>query len=178
MDKAVSEYDKARDAIIAQIEEGKRPAKEMAETGRMVYMFSFVDHLENCINAVRRLLRFLDRIKSTKDGPPIPRLARRAIERKAKHLRVFRNTIEHMDQAILNGEIGEQEPVMLKLAYDGDSVQIGRNELRLADLATMVKRLYEVAVLLTSYAVNESESRGQSPNKPPAKRKQDPLDHI
>ena len=48
------ELRKANNDVLS-IEERKRPAEEMAKTGRYIYMFGFTDHLENCINAVRRL---------------------------------------------------------------------------------------------------------------------------
>ena len=44
----------------------------MTRNGRYIYMFKFVDRMENCISAVRRILRFLDILKGNQDGLEFP----------------------------------------------------------------------------------------------------------
>ena len=159
LDKAVLEYRQARTAIVAQIEEDKRPTKEMKATGRIIYIFAFVDHLENCLNAVRRLLRILDRIKNEPTGPAIPRLTRRLIETQRQPIIDFRDIIEHIDERINNDEFGTG-PVMLKPAHDTASVQIGCCYLRLDDLARIIENLHEIASYLVTYSDSKPESDG------------------
>ena len=96
MDKSIAEYLEARTALNSQVQESKRPPKEMQETGRIIYMFSFSDHMENCINSVRRLLRLLERINSDKYAPIIPRDKKSLISSQGKSLIRFRDTFEHM----------------------------------------------------------------------------------
>jgi hypothetical protein len=79
MDKSVAEYLESRTVLNSQVQESKRPPKEMQETGRIIYMFSFSDHMENSITSVRRLLRLLERINCDKDAPTIPRDKKRLL---------------------------------------------------------------------------------------------------
>jgi len=54
LDKALREYNEAREIILAEIAEANRSPKEMAKDGRSIYIITFPDHMETCINAVRR----------------------------------------------------------------------------------------------------------------------------
>ncbi len=105
VDKSITEYNKAREAVLAQIEE-TNPTIELNESaenpsflkniirkilnlsalrrvlsqqflntneGRIIYIFRFTDHIENCIISVRKLYGILERIKSEKDSPAFPR---------------------------------------------------------------------------------------------------------
>ena len=80
LDKAVDEYNEARELIIAQIAEGQRSSEEMEKDGRHIYMFKFIDHMENCISSVIRILRFLGILKGNQDGLTFSRTVRRQIE--------------------------------------------------------------------------------------------------
>src|SRR4030042_6365663 len=62
VDKALREYNEARGAILKQVAEAKRPAKEMEKHGRQIFTFQFTDHIETCINAISRLFKLLERI--------------------------------------------------------------------------------------------------------------------
>ena len=142
VDKAVAEYTRAREALIAQIEEGKRPANEMARTGRLIYVFAFVDHLENCLNASRRLLLSLDQLKKDRTVPHLERVNRREVEVGGRGIVDVRNTLEHMAERIDRGDVQGGQPVVLCLTDDGRAVSLGDTSLRLDTLACVLQRLY------------------------------------
>lgn len=93
VDKAVFEYQESRSTIIDQIEEMQRPAEEMVETGRVLYILNFTDHFENCINATARLLRLLVRIKKEYGPPFIPKVVRNSVEAYSKSIPNVRDAI-------------------------------------------------------------------------------------
>ena len=108
MDKSITEYEEARKALDLQVQESKRPPEEMQETGRIIYMFSFSDHMENCINAVRRLLRLLERINAEKDAPIVPRDKKRFLSSQGKRLIDLRDAFEHMDERSEERRVGKE----------------------------------------------------------------------
>ena len=153
-DKAIVEYSEARSALDYQVQESKRPVKEMQETGRIIYMFSFSDHMENCINSVRRLLRLLERINGDKDAPTIPRDKRRLLSSQGKKLIDLRDTFEHMDERIQRDEIGTNEAIMVKLCGSADRIEIGPHQITFLELAGIISKLHELA----SYLVFTSDT--------------------
>ena len=148
MDKSIAEYQEARTALNSQVQESKRPPKEMQETGRIIYMFSFSDHMENCINSVRRLLRLLEKINSDKDAPTIPKDKKRFLFSQGKRLIDLRNTFEHMDKRIQHDEIGTNEAIMVKLGGSDDRVEIGPHQITFLELAGIISKLHELASYL------------------------------
>ena len=151
VDKSVIEYSRSRDALDSQVQESKRSPKEM-ETGREIYMFSFSDHMENCINSVRRLLRLLERVNGDKDAPAIPRDEKRFLSSQGKKLIDLRDTFEHMDERIQKDEIGTNEAIMIKLGGRDDRVEIGPHQITFSELAGIISKLHELAsyLVLTS----------------------------
>ena len=145
VDKAVDEYEESRNLIVAQIAEGRRSWEEMARSGRFIYMFKFVDHMENCISTVRRILRFLEVLKRDQDGLAFPRPIRQDIEALTRPIVKVRNTVEHMDERIRRDEIGEDEPVMLKVMESQDGVMIGGQTLRFSTLSSLIRKLHSLA---------------------------------
>jgi len=148
MDKSIIEYQEARKALNLQVEESKRPPKEMQETGRIIYMFSFSDHMENCINSVRRLLRLLERINGEKDAPIIPRDKKRFLSSQGKRLIDLRDAFEHMDERIQRDEIGNDEAIMVKLGGSDDRIEIGAYQITFLELAGIISNLHELASYL------------------------------
>lgn len=142
VDKALDEYKEARNLILAQIEEGQRSTEEMTSEGGYIYMFKFVDHMENCISTVRRILRFLDILKGNQEGLSFPRTIRRQIESLTTPIVDVRNVVEHMEKEIQKDGIQENEPVMLKVADTQDGVIIGGQSLKFSTLSTLIKQLH------------------------------------
>lgn len=148
MDKSIAEYLEAKTALNSQVQEPKRPPNEMQATGRIIYMFSFSDHMENCINSVRRLLRLLERINSDKYAPIIPRDKKSLISSQSKRLIELRDTFEHMDERIQRDEIGTNEAIMVKLGGSDDRVEIGPHQITFLELAGIISKLHELASYL------------------------------
>jgi len=148
IDKSVKEYLKAREAILSQIKEKNRSSEEMQKEGRVIYIFSFVDHAENCVNAIRRLLHLLESIKKERMSPPIPKIPRKLIEAHGNMIGNIRNTIEHLDEKIQNDECSKGEPVMLFLAEDEKSMVICKQNLRFCDLESVIRNFYDIGKYL------------------------------
>jgi len=151
LDKTVDEYKEARELIVAQIAEGQRDAEEMTRNGRYIYMFKFVDHMENCISSVRRILRFLDILKGNQDGLAFSRIVRKHIESLTTTIIDVRDTIEHMDERIQNDVIQENEPVMLKITYTQDGIMIAGHSLKFSTLSTLIKKLHELGQSMAAW---------------------------
>lgn len=161
LDKALDEYRSSRDAIVAEVAEGMRSSEEITQTGQYIYMFKFTDHMENCISTVRRILRLLNILKGIEIGASFPRVVRKQIDSLTIQLIDSRNLIEHIEKEIQNDAIGEEEPIMLKLAASQEGVVIGSQYLRFSALSTLIKRLHELGQAMVAWRavddVNETE---------------------
>ena len=145
LDKALTEYHEARQCILAEIAEANRPPKEMIKHGRSIYILAFTNHIETCINAVSRLYKLLERIKSEKDSPAVPRELRKLVETKSKSIDYIRNAVEHMDELILKGEIAPGQPIMLTVSENDDAVVVSDCEIKFEELAMVLKKMHEIA---------------------------------
>jgi len=154
VDKALYEYEKAREDLVAEIEEEK---KETGPTGgRFIYGFAFIDHLENCINATKRLLQIVERFKSERTDALLPKQTRRLIEGIGKDVANLRHVIEHIDEKIHNDEIEDDEPVMLSLSRERDKVSVAGNHLELSHLALVLRNLHGIGVTLIDLSPKHS----------------------
>ena len=159
VDKALREYHKAREAILAEIAEMNRSPEEMSRDGRSIYILTFTDHIENCINAVRRLYKLLERIKAEKQSPGLPRELRRQVETREGTIVKIRGAIEHMDELILKGEAGVGKPIMAAGSENWDAVVVSSYELKFEELATVLRTMHEIALhLLTIKKANSTTS--------------------
>lgn len=118
------EYEQARQVILDQIKEANRPAKEIEKTGRHIVLFGFTNHIEDCINAIRRTYKLLERIKTEEVSPPIPREIRRLLESKSADITNSRNLVEHIDEIISRDELAPNKPIMLAITKNSDGVKI------------------------------------------------------
>src|SRR5439155_21748412 len=118
-------------------------------SGWIIYEFGFTDHLENCINATRRLLGIVERIKGDGKAAPIPRETRRLLESIRKQVIDVRDVIEHMDETVQKEGIKENEPVILSLSRERrDKVSIAGYSLELCRLGQTLRVLHRVGVAL------------------------------
>lgn len=143
-DKAVYEYSLARQAVLDQIAESQRSYEEMVG-GRVIYMFGFTDHMENCLNAMRRALDLLQHLRADSSSPPQDRLRRRLIDAHAGSLIDIRNVFEHVGDAINSNEFGEGEMVVLSYGDDQNSIRIGKHSLSFNSIATILRGIHEEA---------------------------------
>jgi hypothetical protein len=151
IDKALKEYQMCRRLMEAQVAEGLRSPEEMSRDGRYIYMFDFIDHMENCVSAVRRLLRILERMKSAASGFTVPREIRRAVAAVADDVISLRGTVEHIDERIQKDEIAEDEPVLLRLSGNQDEISIGQQSLKLRALSGLLRRLHAIGESLIEW---------------------------
>lgn len=145
MDKAIFEYSLARQAIIDQIAEGQRPYEELLK-GRIIYMFGFTDHMENCVNATRRLIALMQHLRGDRSAPSQDRIKRRLINAHADPLIDIRDTLEHMGEMISKDEILDGHPVVIALGDDQATIQLGRHSLSFLSLSTILRALHSEAV--------------------------------
>ena len=143
VDKAVLEYSKARQALCAQVDEPHRPPEEL-ERGRLLYIFTFANHLENCLNAIRRLMNHLDKFKSDKNGIEIDRTIRRSIESTSTSLIEIRDTVEHLDDRIQKDKIGPAQSITLSITNDQRGAEIAGTMISFTELERIIRRLHEV----------------------------------
>ena len=144
VDKAIYEYSLARQAVLDQMAESKRTYEEMIN-GRIIYMFGFTDHMENCLNATRRILGLLQHLRADVSAPIQDRITRRLVDAHAGSLIEIRNTFEHIETSINDNDLGENQSVVLSYGEDQNSVQIGRHSLSFASLVTILKAVHSEA---------------------------------
>ena len=148
IDKSLREYSEARDHLLSEVAESKRTTEEMIKTGRHLYVIGFTDYMENCINAISRLFRLLDRIRSEKESPEFPRALRRLLLTKSQSIKDIRNSVEHIDEQIQKDEISAGNPIMLSYNNDGDGIAISNFNIKFQDLASVLTNMHEIALYL------------------------------
>jgi len=130
--------------VLDQIAESQRSYEEMVG-GRIIYMFGFTDHMENCLNATRRALDLLQHLRADLSAPAQDRIRRRLIDAHAGSLIDIRNSFEHVGDAINNNEFGEGEMVVLSYGDDQSSICIGKHSLSFNSIATILRGVHEEA---------------------------------
>ena len=144
VDKAIFEYTLARQAILDQIAEAQRPYEEMLK-GRIIYMFGFTNHMENCLNAVRRVIGLLEALRSDTSAPAQDRITRRLVDAHVAPLIDIRDILEHMGSAVNADEIQDGHAVILSRGADESSLCIGAHSLSFSSLATIIKAVHSEA---------------------------------
>jgi hypothetical protein len=146
VEKAINEYKKARECIIAQVNEAQCDVELVKYPVHVIklYTFGIIDHLENCINAIRRLFKLLYSVKSERGGLSIDRNLRKRIESHYKEINDIRVAVEHIEGKIQKG-VGTK-PVMLALTDDDAGVQITKYKLNFEDLARLIGHFHKLAL--------------------------------
>jgi hypothetical protein len=149
-DKAVREYMWAREAVIAE-------TKRFRKGGQEFHVVSFMDHIENCINACRRLYALLECVKTENGGLPIERIKRRVVEAHFEELKNVRVAIEHVDEKIQNGEI--TTGIMPSFTDDDKSLKMLGHTMRFCDLAAVLTKFNEIGRdWMESFSSSKSKS--------------------
>jgi len=128
VDKAVREYTLARRCLLAQI----------GEKRGVIHILGFVDSMENCLNACRRLFYFFERIRG------IPKVSRGIIRFDAAKIMSIRDTMEHMAERIEKSLIQPGQPLLLTPTKDGRAVSLGQDTLQFERLAFVLKIFHKV----------------------------------
>jgi len=143
-ERAIIEYNVARKCIIDQIKEMKSAPEEMEKKGRHLYMLNFIDHMEYCINTIRRLFWILEAAKREPNrGLTIDHFLRNRIETHYDNVKKIRDFIIHIDERIHDKET--TGVVMLKLSDDDTGVEIMEYSLEFNDLTILLERFHELA---------------------------------
>lgn len=137
-DKAIYEYSMAREAVIDQVK----------NKDDSIYIVSIINHLENCINSLRRLFYLFDRLKNLIS---FDRMLRRLVDSKNKHIKDIRDSIEHTDGLIFKGEISKGQTIMLDISEDSSEIMIVNEKISTNDLFNLIKQFYEIARELAIY---------------------------
>jgi hypothetical protein len=154
LDQTIREYSYARELVLAQIQELELPTEELIRNGQHIFMFGFVEHLENCLTTCRRALRVLDGLTGEMN---VNRTARRHIRAPGEAITNIRNRIEHtgklgeIGEKIAKGEVKSGDLLVPYLSDDGTSINFGDHAVRCDALASVLETLYSLAAdLLTA----------------------------
>lgn len=171
VDKAIYEYEVARKAVSAQLHAtvdgadhsytGNRP---ISFGGSRLYIISYIDHMENCVNAVNRLLKLFDHLKNGKSNPilaGLPRAKKRALGAYSRSLSNVRNAFEHIEEYIHGDKIIEGQGFMLSISDNGDRAIMGPHAMEFSDLARALRQLYEIGVMMFAKQIDPA-STGES----------------
>jgi len=142
-EKARISYYRARELLLAEIEEMKRTSEEIQKNGRYFYFVDFDYHMENCLNAVRRLYWLLDFVKGEHGGIRINRTLKRRINAHRDKIANIRGAVEHLEKEIRKKD--DVSPIMLMVSEDDKSVIIAGYSLEFENLAQLLTDFHTMA---------------------------------
>ncbi len=164
IDLAIDEYQRARQSCIYDIEDLSKTADERRKNGHTVYILAFANHFEFCINATARIIKNLKGIKSNNKSPQIDRVTRKFIEAISQDFIEARNAVEHMDEEIQGNKSGNGNPVFPTFAADDTIVKVGKREIKVTNLATLLEKLHQIGYqMITGEQQIQVEQKGVQP---------------
>jgi len=137
VDYAWNEYYESKKALIGEI-----------NRDRTAFMMTFTNHIETCVNAVRRLFALLKRINEDENPPVIPKHLQEIVENKKETIINIRNTIIHIDERIQERKIPKDKPIMLTVSPDGGGVLVSKDEISFEELAMILENMREIALYI------------------------------
>ena len=143
IDKAIYEYQFAREAIIDELE----------EKNSIIHTIAIINHLENCINSIHRVFKLYDRIKKSPHAPKMDKILKKLAEVYEKPIRDMRHTLEHIDNEIQNDNIKDGQAVALKISKDYKSVEIAGCSMELLDITNILKHLYKIGLIIAKHKI-------------------------
>jgi len=146
VEKALHEYSEARNAILDVVAEITEKRKRSKQSARLGFVFLFADHMETCIDSIRRIYRLMDGIIRTKeDSTLVPKELRRLVLTNRGSITDIRDTVQHLDQDIRDG-IPSGKPIMLAVNDNADGIVISSHEMRFSQIAMVLKKMHEIAL--------------------------------
>lgn len=152
-DKACLEYMASRDTMAKFLEQGYADD-----------LFRAQDHFESCIIALHRAIRFLERLRKMgyklSDGTPLvpkPREFELLHESAMSKIRRFRDTIEHIEERIINDAIDEKSPASIHIGWQ--KATLGEDTIEYVDLAMWCNLIYQFALPLSQVVANVSDPK-------------------
>lgn len=159
VDKAISEYNSARELILLELDEPKRPIKEL-EKGRIIYHPDIISEFENCVNSLNRALNLITNIGHSDKAPfYINKITRKTITQFSNRLDDIRNRIEHIEKFILNGQIKSGETVSLDTSEDASFLSINGISINTVDIFNVLHELHAIGLEMVLYNVPTPEDR-------------------
>lgn len=110
---------------------------------RLVGMMPFIDHMENCLNATRRLFNLLYAAKKECGGLKINRLARRNLGSHSGRIKDIRDAIEHLDEKI---QKGERISVNIWFTPDETGVELAGQTLSFSNLSQIMRSFHAMSI--------------------------------
>lgn len=131
---------------ITQYNEAHHIFSQLFERGgsKVFVLPSVVNHLEMCILALRRALRYAHH----REGLRLPKGAINS-RRVRQAVTNMRDAIEHTDARLQTGRIGEHDPIMLKVK--SDRMELGGVTILYDDLAAWLHELNQLAHQVAEY---------------------------
>lgn len=146
IDKTLYEYQLTRNLVIEQI---NNPGT-----------FNFpaiINHLENCINSLARILKFLKVFndKNKEFDEIVPKDIKNLINKIGSKIKDFRDTIEHMDEKISqdNSDNGNHW-VSLFINKDASSIEILEYKLSTSTLALVIEKTNKIVRLYIEHGLS------------------------
>jgi hypothetical protein len=133
VDKAVREYELSRHALEEFVDGGAESLSPY---------FRAADHLENCLNATRRAIRYAHRIRRDPDALHVEK-HELPIKGEEGRVAAFRNATEHAEQQLADGTLQEGEATILMI-HQG-SFSLGNYEESFRWLAELLTELHALA---------------------------------
>lgn len=135
IDKAITEYNFAKEAIETEEIENKLTYEEIIARNQWQFLYTcvIINHLENCITTLARIYKIANRYLS---------------HEKKKELIDIRDSIEHIDQRIWNTD---NEPPTLNISEDSLAIEIayknsGKISIKTDDIAKEIICLYNMII--------------------------------
>lgn len=142
VDKAVSEYSNAREFVLAEIEEPKRPMKELMK-GRLIYIHFISNELENCITTVKRLFNYFEKIKSDKTRFPIDKTFKLKVASLEDSIRTVRDLIQHLEDDIHGGRLQQGDVAAPVFNEDATRIMMSSSILISSDLSRVIRYFHQ-----------------------------------
>lgn len=157
VDRAVREYGEARSALLAQIQEMNRSVEEMQQTGRIIYMFDFSDHIETCIVMTRRSYRALEKLKALPYAR-IDRTTRRYIEAQFNDIRNSRDYLEHVAEIATGDKFPQHGSLFATLSDDQSGIEAGNHQVTFVQLFNTLYQFHSIALKLIDIYAPETKA--------------------
>lgn len=149
-------YIRLVDTAIREYENGRRSLSdyEEARDAGLDLMLKVSSHFEVCIDALKRSLNHLEKIKAAKHVPqPMKDLLPRGLEvatgASVNQITSMRNGIQHLERDILKGKIVKGQSLCLVPEEDG--LTLGDQSIHFRDLAKWLRELHGCADALAHY---------------------------
>lgn len=142
IDQILWEYNAARESLQYFIDQTE------FSIGHLGYLFRAVAHMETLLNTMRRAIKFARRIRNVERCFKFKKLSVLKDD-VGKRIIKIRNDIEHLEDAILNGEITEESATTMKV--ESDRIELLNNVILYADLANWITELHSLSIQLVDY---------------------------